>query len=192
MEIIPTSMPFENTYKLYKYPNLFCTNDNRPMNDILNSAQNWFFDSASHHLNDTLLIRLTEGIKGKEPQIVEIGETKLGSFFPVQVKADSRVVEIKFTGTLAFFIYNESYDTADPNLKKSGKRFLFNVESSAFRNFAETRTLVKQLHQEPYHEHLLCCEDRIFHVLSANAPVVLILQTETDLTLQRTVTWSKS
>jgi hypothetical protein len=91
-----------------------------------------------------------------------------------------------------FFGYNESYDAADSEMKKSGGRFLFNTESSAFRKFAESRTSVSQVHQGPYQEFLLRCEDRIFHVLAEEPPVVTELQGEPDLNVQRTSTWSAS
>jgi hypothetical protein len=162
------------------------------MNDILDSAHAWFFGVASHQLNGMLAIRLVEGIKGAERQFVEVGETKLGPYFPVQVEAQSRVVEVTFANALAFFVYDESYDTGDPELKKCTGHFLFDAESSSFRKFAEARTAVAQVHQGPYKEFLLCCEDRIFHVLSADAPEIVLLQEEPDLTVERTSTWSAS
>ncbi len=67
---------------------------------------------------------------------------------------------------------------------------LFNAEASSFRKFAEKRTTVAQLHQGPYLEFLLCCEDRVFHVLSSEEPVVVVLQENPDLSVERTNTWS--
>jgi hypothetical protein len=162
------------------------------MQTALESAHAWFLDSVVHELNGALIVRLVEGIKGKERQFVEVGETKLGPYFPVQVEATSRCAEVRFSNALAFFIYNESYDTPDPKLKKDAGRFLFVAESSSFRSFADTRTLVAQLHEEPYQEYLLCCEDRIFQVLSAEAPVITFLNEQPNLTVERTSTWSAS
>jgi hypothetical protein len=156
----------------------------------LNYAHAWFFDSSAHELNGALVIRLVEGIKGRERQYVGVGETKLGPYFPVQVEATSRCAEVTFPNAIAFFVYNESYDTSDPELKKDTGNFLFNTEASSFRKFAETRTLVQQLHQGPYQEFLLCCEDRIFQVLSAETPSVVFLSEKPDLSVERTITWS--
>jgi hypothetical protein len=162
------------------------------MQTTLDSAHAWFFDSSTHELSGALTIRLVEGIKGAERQFVGVGETKLGPYFPVQVEARSRCVQIAFANAIAFFVYNESYDTGDPELKKGTGRFLFNAESSSFRKFAESRTSVSHLHQGPYQEFLLCCEDRIFHVLSVEAPEVVLLEEEPNLAVQRTNTWSAS
>jgi len=162
------------------------------METALDSAHAWFFDSSTHELNGALVVRLVEGIKGKERQFVGVGETKLGPYFPVQVEATSRCAEVTFSNAIAFFIYNESYDTADPELKKDAGRFLFNAESSSFRKFTESRTLVAQLHQGPYQEYLLCCEDRILHVLSTEAPIVVFPHKLPDLAVERTNTWSSN
>jgi hypothetical protein len=160
------------------------------MNDTLDSAHAWFFESASHFLDGRLVIRIVEGIKGTERQFVEVSGTKLGPYFPVKVEAQSRIAEITFANALVYFGYDESYDTAEPDLKKGAGRFLFNAEASSFRKFAEKRTTVAKLHEEPYLEFLLCCEDRIFHVLSSEEPVVVVLQANPDLTVERTNTWS--
>lgn len=160
------------------------------MNDTLDSAHAWFFEAASHHLDGKFVIRLVEGIKGTERQFVEVCDKKLGPYFPVTVEAQSRVAEITFANALAFFGYNESYDTAEPDLKKGAGRFLFNAEASSFRKFAEKRTTVAQLHEGPYLEFLLFCEDRIFHVLSSEEPEVVVLQENPDITIERTNTWS--
>ena len=162
------------------------------MHTILESAHAWFFDSSMHSLNGSLTIRLVEGIKGKERQFVEVGETKLGPYFPVQVEAESQSVQVTFTNALAFFIYNESYDTADIDLKTDEGRFLFKATSSSFRTFVELRTTVSQVHPEPYSEFLLCCEDRVFSVLSAEEPTVTLLQENPNLSIERTSTWSAS
>jgi hypothetical protein len=162
------------------------------MHTILESAHAWFFDSSTHSLNGDLVIRLVEGIKGKERQFVGVGETKLGPYFPVQVKAESQCAQVIFTNALAFFIHNESYDTTDIDLKKDAGRFLFKATSSSFRTFVESRTTVGQVHPEPYSEYLLCCEDRVFSVLSAGEPTVSLLQESPNLSIERTNTWSAS
>ena len=162
------------------------------MHTILESANAWFFESSLHLLNGGLVIRLVEGIKGKDRQFVDVGETKLGPYFPVRVEAESQSVQVTFVNALAFFIYNESYDTTDTDLKTDAGRFLFKATSSSFRTFIESRTTVGQVHPEPYSEFLLCCEDRVFSVLSAEEPTVTLLQEQPNLSIERTITWSAS
>ena len=144
----------------------------------------------THELDGTLLVRLVEGIKGKECQFVEVGETKLGPYFPVQVDTTSRCAEVEFSNAFAFFVYDESYDTPNPELKKDIGRFLFVAESSSFKKLVEATTTVAQIHQQPYQEFLLGCEDRLFHVLSSEVPSVIFLNKQPNLTVERTSTWS--
>lgn len=162
------------------------------MQTVLDSGHTWFLDSMVHELSGDLIVRLVEGIKGKERQFVEVGEAKLGPYYPVKVEAESRCAEVRFANTMAFFVYDESYDTTDQELKYDTGRFLFVAESSAFQKFAEERTSIAKLHQEPYQDYLLCCEDRIIEVLSAESPTVTVLTVQPNLALERTSTWSSS
>jgi len=162
----------------------------RFMQTALDSAHSWFLDSMAQGLNGVLVVRLVDGIRGIERKFVEVGETKLGPYFPVQVEAVSRCAEVQFPNAIAFFTYNESYDAPDPELKKDNGHFLFVAEASSFRRFVEARTSVAQLHQGPYQEFLLRCEDCIIHVLSSEAPVIDFLAEQPNLNVERTNTWS--
>jgi hypothetical protein len=120
------------------------------MQTALDSAHAWFLDSMVHELNGALIVRLVEGIKGKEREFVEVGETKLGPYFPVQVEAASRCVEVRFANAIAFFTYKESYDAPDPELKKdTGGRFLFAAESWGVRKVGGGRKNGGQQPQGP-------------------------------------------
>lgn len=163
------------------------------MHTVLDTAHTWFLESITQELSGALKVRLVEGLKGRERQFVEVGETSLGPYFPVQVEAESRCVEIRFPDAHAFFVFNESFDESDPALKKAGDgRFLFVADASSFRTFVESRTSVAKLIEEPYQDYLLWCEDRVLHVLSSAPPVVSLQSDKPDLTIERTRTWSAS
>jgi hypothetical protein len=160
------------------------------MHTLLASAHTWFFDSSREALDGSLVVTLCEGIKGTERQFVEAGDTKLGPYFPVQVQVNSRCVQVIFTEVLAWFCYNESFDTADPTIQRTDAKFLFEVQASSFREFCKSRTTVTQLHQGALHEYLLTCEDRIVQVLAGGLPKVVQSSAPPDLTVERTSTWS--
>jgi len=143
----------------------------------------------AHELDGSLVVCLVEGIKGKDRQFVEVGETKLGPYFPVQVDATSRYAEVRFSNAFAFFVYDESYEMSDPELKKDTGRFLFVAELSSFKKLVEATT-VAQILQQQYQEFLLGCEDRLFHVLSSEVPSVTFLNKQPNLAVERTSTWS--
>jgi len=163
------------------------------MKTVLDTAHAWFFESLAQDLDGTLSVWLVEGIKGTEREYVGIGETRLGPYFPVRVHAESRCAVVSFRKSLVFFGYDESYDTTDGELTlEDDGRFLLLAKTSSFRSFAEKRTTVSSVFQGTYQEYLLCCEDRIFHVLAALPPRVELLSTSPDLAKERTDTWSAS
>lgn len=163
------------------------------MHTVLDTAHTWFMDSIAQEPSGALMVRLVEGIKGGERQLVEVGETALGPYFPVRVEAGSRCVEVSFPNAHAFFVFNESFDKSDPALKKKGEgRFLYVADASSFRTFVESRTLVTQLIDEPYQEYVLWCEDRVLHALSSDPPVISLMSHKPDLAIERTHTWSAS
>ncbi len=155
------------------------------MQTSLNTAHTWFYESMSYKLDNKLSVCLAEGIKGSERQILEGG-----SFFPVTVQPKSRCVEVSFPGVLAFFTYDESFDTGDPQLEKDEGRFLWEVSASSFRQFSEKNTAITSVHQKPYVEYLLWCEDRVFQVLSTLPPIVTTLNKVADTALPRIQTFS--
>ncbi|MDM4768551.1 hypothetical protein [Pelomonas sp. SE-A7] len=162
------------------------------MNAILDAASTWFFDSATQSLDGTLEGCIVEGIKGEERQYVEVGETRLGPYFPVAVEPTSKCVQVLFPDARAFFVYDESFHQADPELRKKDGRTLFEAEFSSFRGFAASGTAIEKLIDSAVSEFVLCCEDRIIHVLSTAAPRVHLLNKQPDLSVERTQTWSAS
>ncbi|MBL8452934.1 MAG: hypothetical protein JNK97_09335 [Zoogloea sp.] len=149
------------------------------MNQTLDAASAWFFESASHTLNGSLKVDLVEG-------------THLRPYFPVTVEPNSRCVRVVFPACRAFFVFDETLDQLDPELKKKEGRIPFEAESSSFRDFAEARTTVAEQGHSPSHEFVLCCEDKIIHVLSSSTQTVQLLNQAPDLQIQRTQTWSAS
>ena len=162
------------------------------MNALLASAHTWFFDSCIQGPDGMLIVSLVEGIKGTERQYVDVGDQKLGPYFPVNVEASSKCIKVAFERALVWFIYDESFDQSDPMLKRSEGRFLYEVHQSSFRAFATAATSIAAVHQGAFFEYLLACEDRVIQVLSAAAPTVALSDASPDLTTERTSTWSAS
>jgi hypothetical protein len=162
------------------------------MNAILESAHTWFFEAAAHRLDGALIIRLVEGIKAPERQVVDTGVAKLGPYFPVRVEPDSRCVEVTFENAIAFLVLSESFNGTDSTLVREPGRFLSTATESSFRSFTRARTLIADLCEEAHREFFLWCEDRVFQVVSTGTPQVAVLGSRPDLALERTETWSAS
>jgi hypothetical protein len=162
------------------------------MNEILESAHTWFFESATMHLDQTLAIRLAEGIKSPKRRPVDVGVTTLGPYFPVTVTSASRCVLVSIPHVVAHFEINESYPTIDPDSVSSAGQFLVTVERTAFSGFIASATQIPDLCQESLLEYRLWCEDRIFYALSHGVPTVQLLPERPDLTFKRGNTWSSN
>jgi hypothetical protein len=158
----------------------------------LASAAAWFFVHSSHQLSGALVVRLVEGVKGEQRELVQVGEASLGPYFSIRVQPTSRVAEVRFAKALAFCVYDESYDARDPQLVAGPRGFLFVADASSFRSFAESATGITTIHEKPFLEYVLCCEDRIYHVLCEEPPSVAQVEEAPDLSLERTDTWHAS
>ena len=162
------------------------------MNALLDSAATWFLDSATHERDGTLVVHLTEGIKGDERQYVEHDGEELGPYFPVEVQAASRCVSVRFPSARATFSFDESFDTTDPEFERGVGNVLFTVSDSAFRRFVQSRTTLtitdEGEEEGAAREYFLRTEDRLFQVASGQ-PEVTLLEDAPRLDVARTQTW---
>jgi len=162
------------------------------MSPLLDSAATWFLDSATHERDGTLVVLLTEGIKGPERQFVEHEGEELGPYFPVEVQAASRCVAVRFPKARATFSFDETFDSTDPEFERGVGLFLFTASDSAFRRLVMSRTTLtitdEGEEEGASREYFLRTEDRLFQVASGT-PEVELLDEAPRLDVARTQTW---
>ena len=162
------------------------------MNALLDSAATWFLDFATQERDSTLVVHLTEGIKGEERQFVEHEGEQLGPYFPVEVQATSRCVAVRFPNARATFSFDETFDSTDPEFERGVGQFLFTASDSAFRRFVLARTTLTITDEgeedDAPREYFLRTEDRLFQVASGT-PEVELLDEAPRLNVARTQTW---
>jgi hypothetical protein len=162
------------------------------MESILASAHTWFLESYQQGPYGDLSIRLVEGIKGHEPEPVQVGEKVLGSYYPVTIEPHSRCVTIRFRDLRSLLTFTEGYDAEDPKMELGSGKFLRQVISSSFRSFiAGTTTAIDEFRGQ-YSEWLVWCEEQIFQVLSGQPPEVVLESRSPDFSIERGGTWSAS
>lgn len=159
------------------------------MRTILDDALTWFLESSCQQPDGALIIRLAEGIKGKERLPVQVNDQLMGPYFPVTIEAASRVAEVRFSNTLAFFSLNESYDMPDPTLQVDDRSKLRAVSVSVFRQYLTTNTSVFEVGPSPLTEWLLWTENQLFQVLCCGEPEVRLLTDPANLNISRYPTW---
>ena len=162
------------------------------MSPLLDSAATWFLDAATQERDGTLVVHLTEGIKGQERQFVEHEGERLGPYFPVEVQATSRCAAVRFPNARATFSFDETFDSTDPEFERGVGRFLFTASDSAFRRFVLARTTLTITDEgdvdDAPGESFLRTEDRLFQVASGT-PEVELLDEAPRLDVARTQTW---
>jgi hypothetical protein len=160
------------------------------MQTILDDSHTWFLESCNQFPGGRLVIRLVEGIKGAERELVTLANATVGPYWPVTVKPTSRVVDITFDNALALFTHNESYDASDPDLQlEPGKAFLREVNASSYSRFCQATTTMFELFPHKPQEFLLWSEDQIFQVIASAPPTVQVSEDPPDMTVRRTQTW---
>ena len=162
------------------------------MNALLDSAATWFLDSATHERDGSLVVRLTEGIKGDERQYVEHDGERMGPYYPVEVQATSRCVVVTFPQAQASFAFDEIFEGTDPHLERGVGKFLFTVSDSGFRRLVQSSTTLTIVDEgeedDAAQEYFLRTEDRLFQVASG-VPEVELLDEAPELDVARTQTW---
>ena len=162
------------------------------MESILASAHTWFLESYQQGPYGDLVIRLVEGIKGKEPQLVHVGEQTLGPYFPVSVQPHSRCVAIRFQDLRCLLTFNEGYDAKDSEMELGSGKFLRQVMTSSFRQFTGKTTTAVDEFRGDFSEWLVWTEEQIFQVLSGQPPEVTQEARSPDFSIERGDTWSAS
>ena len=162
------------------------------MSPLLDSAATWFLDSATQERDGTLVVRLTEGLKGEERQYVEHDGEQLGPYYPVEVQATSRCVAVTFPQARATFSFDEVFEGTDPHFERGVGQFLFTVSDSGFRRLVQSRTTLTIVdegeEEDAAQEYFLRTEDRMFQVASG-VPEVELLDEAPRLDVARTQTW---
>lgn len=77
------------------------------METILDDGHSWFLESLS--FGDTLRVMVVEGIKAQVPTDVIIEGKNLGKGYEIEIKPESRKVEIVFEDVFVYQCTRESY-----------------------------------------------------------------------------------
>ena len=159
--------------------------------NILSSAQTWFFDSLALDVEGNLNISLIEGIKAVEREFVEIDENnRLGPYYPVNVTARSRIIQIQFKDIMTYSTTRESYDIGDERLVKDGN-FLFKCSESTYLKNVLSSTSINELEKSFCH-YLLWTEDFLINIITNVDPIVQLSNKKPNLQVERTSTYVAS
>ncbi len=154
----------------------------------------WFFESLSHQYPDKLILKLVEGIKSKERQMVEIESGKsLGPYYSVNVLQESRCIAIEFENVLSYQVVNDSISA--PQSKRESTLLEVPVEKCSvleYQKYIESDSLIQSIYEGEYSSYFIWSEDQTFFVVSMQDPVVTWVTEKANLSIERHATWFTS
>jgi hypothetical protein len=151
----------------------------------------WFFEKLEFLYPDVLSIKLVEGVKSDESEMV-LSETDnpIGPYFPVEVLKQSRCLRIIFNEVVSFHIIDESYSS--PSDKLDVVREIGPVKictNLTYKKYVQSDSIVDQTGPEETFGYYIWTEDQTVFVLSAIDPEVLISDEKPDTVIERGKTY---
>lgn len=163
--------------------------DSRPMESVLDTADTWFLESYRQGPYGALVIRVVEGIKGAERMPVKLDELTLSECFPVTIEPRSRCAAIVFDDVRALLTYTEGYDAEDPKMHAGQGRFVRPILGSSFRELAVAALTAIDDFRGEYSEWVVWTEEQIFQVLAGSPPEIRLEDRKPDFSIERGQTW---
>lgn len=139
------------------------------METILDDGHSWFLESIS--FGDALTITVVEGIKAQEPMDIIIQDINLGEGYAVEIKPESRKIEIVFEDVFAYQCTNESYALGEPEYEIYDKGFVRVYERSRYLDYIKAYSMIHKLQPDVIH-YCILSEDDIIDVISTKQPTL--------------------
>ena len=127
----------------------------------LDNAATWFFESIEHVYPTSLRIRLVEGIKGDEREMVEVtNDQSIGPYFPVKVTEKSRCIDVICNSVLSYQLVDESYAAPQTDFKPERIQGpLHECQNIEYLTYLEKDTLISSLRKNEYTTYFIWTED---------------------------------
>ncbi|MDP5460937.1 hypothetical protein [Alishewanella sp. SMS8] len=151
----------------------------------------WFFEKLEFSYPDVLSIKLVEGVKSGEPEMVlSDTDNPIGPYFPVNVVKQSQCLRIIFNEVISFHVIDESYSSPKEKLdivKEIGPvRKCNNLD---YKKYVQSDSIVEQTGPQEFSGYYIWTEDQTLFVLATLDPEVLISDEKPDTTLERSKTY---
>jgi hypothetical protein len=161
------------------------------MKSCLDAAYTWFFERAVHHYLDTLEVHLVEGIRGEQPEHLEMEQGKsIGPLHRVRVQAESRCATITFKAVLAYQTINESLGAPRAPIT-SDAGVIRRCTDLEYVRYLQSDSLLEQLYEGTYVLYLVWTEDQVLLVICQEEPEITLGGRTPDLSIPRHDTYAR-
>lgn len=151
----------------------------------------WFFEKLEFHYPDILSIKLVEGIKSNEKEMVlSDTENPIGPYFPVRVVETSSCIRVTFKDVVSFHVIDESYSS--PTEKLEVIEVIGPVRKCsglAYKKYVQSDSIVNQTGPDELFGYYTWTEDQTVFVLSSSKPEVLLSDEQPNINLERCNTY---
>ena len=136
----------------------------------------WFFEKLEFHYPDILSIKLVEGIKSDEREMVLADtDNPIGPYFPVRVMERSSCIRVTFRDVVSFHVIDESYSSPAEKLDVIDSIGpVRKCKELAYKKYVQSDGIVNQTGPDELFAYYIWTEDQTVFVLSTVEPEVLI------------------
>jgi hypothetical protein len=151
----------------------------------------WFFEKLEFFYPNVLSIKLVEGVKSDEPEMVlSDTDNPIGPYFPVNVVEHCHCLRIIFNEVISFHVIDESYSSPKEKLdilEETGPvRKCHNLD---YKKYVQSDSIIEQTGPEEISGYCIWTEDQTLFVLATHAPDVLMSDEKPDIQLERSKTY---
>jgi len=151
----------------------------------------WFFEKLDFHYPNLLSVKLVEGIKSDETEMVLADtDNPIGPYFPVRVSEGSCCIRVIFKDVISFHIIDESYSSPTDKLdiiQEIGP--VKKCNGLAYTQYVKSDSIVDQAGPDEYFGYYIWTEDQTVFVLSTVDPEVLISDERPNTNIERCNTY---
>lgn len=151
----------------------------------------WFFEKLEFHYPDILSVKLVEGIKSDESEMVlSDTENPIGPYFPVRVLEQSCCIRVAFKDVVSFHVIDESYSPPTEKLDVISEIGpVRKCNGLSYKKYVQSDSIVDQTGQDELFGYYIWTEDQTIFVLSTVDPEVLISDEQPNTKMERSNTY---
>ncbi|WP_217874206.1 hypothetical protein [Pseudoalteromonas shioyasakiensis] len=147
----------------------------------------WFFEKVEFHHPSVLSIKLVEGVKSNEREMVlSDTDTPIGPYFPVKVLETSRCLRVIFNEVVSFHIIDESYSSPTEKLDITHEFGpVRKCNGLEYQKYVQADSIVDQTGPDEIFGYYIWTEDQTVFILATADPEVLISDEKSNTSVER-------
>ena len=140
------------------------------MKTDLDTGHTWFLESLNYR--EELELIVVEGFKGRDAEMLTIGNKTLENLHRIEPKLNGRRFTVRFPQFVTWQVVNESFSAFDKNEVRDDTGFLQVLESSNYLAYAKVNHGWFEDVVGPGKHYRLWTENEVVDVIACEAPTI--------------------